>query len=168
MNAREYFSQIVLPTYEDFERDPTSVRFALLTAIALFHTLDYVNRDSGGMKGNLGALQQHVCKRCFPFRLIKDLANGVKHVEIRGPSGFRPDEIKVYSEDDVVHTEALDAGIEREYRSKTPMLWVERGGHKHFVHTDLFVVTLHLATEFSLGHVAHLRPPLQLVYRDRE
>lgn len=165
MNPREYFSQIVLPTYLDFESDPTNLRKVFLTAIVLFHTLDYINKEDGGAKGHLGNLQERTCNQCLAFRLIKDIANGAKHVEIRRPKVFWPDEMQVYSKHDVAFSETLKNGIQREYRNRKSMLWVERDGRKHFVHTELFVVINYLAYEFLLGNTSCLEPPLQLVYR---
>jgi hypothetical protein len=71
MDADRYFEQIVDPTIADFEANPTSVRHAFLAAVAVFHTIDYLNakRDRKNFRDANA-----------DFALVDRIAHAFKHV----------------------------------------------------------------------------------------
>lgn len=166
MDAQEYFTAIVMPTYREFEQERLDRRRALLAALVLYHLLDYVNADRGGNEGNLGALQKKTCERYGMFRLVKVIANGTKHAEVRGPDPFSPDAITAAAAGTVLDRRELEQGRIREHRATTPMLWCIFQGQRVFVDLALFATLQYLAREFGLRGADGLDLPMQLVYKD--
>jgi hypothetical protein len=46
-NLERYVDEIVAPTINDFEENPTSVRHAFLGCVATFHAIDYLAETVG-------------------------------------------------------------------------------------------------------------------------
>ena len=166
MNAQKYFNDMVVPTYKEFERDRLNRRRALLASLVLYHLLDYVNADTAGTKGSLGALKKKTRERCAAFRAVEAIASGTKHVEVRGPDRFSPDEIAALAAGTVIDRREVEQGTIREHRTDRPMLWYYFEGQRHFVDVDLFVTLKYLAYEFGLHAANDIELPMKLVYRD--
>jgi len=166
MNAQQYFTDVVVPTYKEFEQDRQSTRRALLAALVLYHLLDYVNADKRGTKGKLGALLAETRKRCASFQVVEAIANGTKHVEVRGPDRFSPDAIALVDGGTVIDRREIEEGKSREFKTTRPMLWVEFHGHRHFVDVDLYAALVYFVHEFRLSGPQSLELPLQVVFKD--
>ena len=166
MNAQKYFVDIVVPTYREFERDRLNLRRALLASLVLYHMLDYVNADIDGKKGNLGTLLEKTRKRCAVFRAVEAIANGTKHVELRGPDRFSPDDIATFSAGTVLDRRKIEQGTIREFKTERAMLWLEFKSHRHFVDVDLFAALKYLADKFGLHGADDIELPMQLAYKD--
>lgn len=164
MRAREYFQEYVLPTYRDFQEKPDDVRLAHLTALTIYHTLDFIRNDRGWSKGKLANKQTQFAKKCFGFGLAKDMTNGFKHAKIRDVKEFDPSDIKLLSKQDVFHLERDEEGTLRKYRSVKPMLYMELGGHKSYVSVSLYTAMFFLDQKFCLGGLLGIDLPLQLTY----
>ena len=75
MDPARYLKEIVRPTLEEFERDPTSVRRAFIACVVTFHTLDY-----------LGGSRQKFGQACPEFATVDRVAHAFKHVETGHPN----------------------------------------------------------------------------------
>jgi hypothetical protein len=166
MNAQKYFVDMVVPTYREFERDRLDRRRALLASLVLYHLLDYVNADTGGTKGSLSALLEKTRKRCAAFRVVEAIANGTKHVEVRGPDRFSPDHIAAVAGGTVLDHREIEQGMIREFKTERRLLWLDFKKQRHFVDIDLFVTLNYLADEFRLCGADNIELPMQLVYKD--
>ena len=164
MNAQKYFDNMVVPTYREFERDRLYQRRALLASLVLYHLLDYVNADTAGTKGTLGALKQKTGERCAAFKVVKAIANGTKHVKLRGPDQFSPDQIAAVAGGTVLDHREIENGTIREFKTERPML--EFKNKRHFVDVVLFATLRYLADEFGLCGADNIELPMQLVYKD--
>jgi hypothetical protein len=96
MTLREYLDDVCEPNFEDFVREPTSVRKAWASATSLFHFIDCLaihrGQDVAKIKGEI-ALQ-------FPtLHALADIANASKHFELnRGErTGLSADHFRVGS-----------------------------------------------------------------------
>src|SRR6266478_2369805 len=79
MTPREYLEGVCEPNFEDFVREPTSIRKAWASATSLFHFIDCLaihrGQDPAKIKGEM-ALQ-------FPaLSVLADVANASKHFEL--------------------------------------------------------------------------------------
>ncbi|MDA9407926.1 hypothetical protein [Bradyrhizobium sp. CCBAU 45384] len=77
MEIERYFELIVEPTIADFEANPTSVRHAFLAALAVFHSIDYLNakRDRKNFRD-----------ASADFALVDRIAHAFKHVHTGHPA----------------------------------------------------------------------------------
>ncbi len=75
MDPGRYLEEIVRPTLEEYERDPTSVRRAFIACVVTFHTLDY-----------LGGSRQKFGQACPDFATVDRIAHAFKHVETGHPN----------------------------------------------------------------------------------
>jgi hypothetical protein len=163
MNAQTYFTDIVLPTYAEFENNPTCKRRAMLATLVLFHLLDYQIADARENKGHLGNLKKKVCGECVAFGAIAAIATGVKHVEIKGPDKFSPEEIETLPAGTIVERFQHESQV-RVFKTPKPMLWFEYKKQRHFLYIDLYVSLQYLATAFELSGAEEMQLPLQLCY----
>jgi hypothetical protein len=72
-----YIEEVVEPTFNDFEADPTPRR-AFLAAVAIFHAVDRAGEDSG-RKGS-GNLRKNWGDRSAEFKIVDVVAHKFKHV----------------------------------------------------------------------------------------
>jgi len=166
VNAQMYFVDIVLPTYKEFERDRLNRRRAQLASLVLYHLLDYVNADTGGKKGDLGLLLEATRKRCSAFQGIEAIANGTKHVEVRGPDHFSPADIAAYSAGTILDRLNTEQGMVREFKTERSMFWFDFKDQRYFVDVALFATLTYLAEEHGLDGADGIENPMQLIYRD--
>lgn len=78
-DAQTYFEEIVIPTINDFEQEPTSVRRAFLASVALFHTVDYLAAQSGFP--NKGNLRKQLRAESPDFAIVDRVAHAFKHLQ---------------------------------------------------------------------------------------
>ena len=69
MDAEDYVKLVVIPVVEDLEKNPNSIRHALVASIMLYHTIDYIRYGRGS----------NSTKSLRRFRVIQDIANLTKH-----------------------------------------------------------------------------------------
>jgi hypothetical protein len=138
----------------------------LLASLVLYHLLDYVNATGAGKKGSLGTLLEKTRKQCAAFRGVEAMANGTKHVEVRGPDRFSPRDIAAFDTGTVLDCREVEQGMISEFKIDRPMLWFDFGDQRHFVDVDLFVTLRHLAGEFGLDGADNIESPMQLAYKD--
>ena len=76
MNAKQYMSEIVEPTIDDFANNPTSLRHAFLACVVTFHTVDYLAapKKSAQRRENFRSLSPD-------FAAIDRIAHAFKHVQ---------------------------------------------------------------------------------------
>jgi hypothetical protein len=77
MEIDRYFEQIVEPTIENFEANPTSVRHAFLAAVVVFHAIDYLPHRTASS----ASLRNKFRKECADFAIVDRIAHAFKHVE---------------------------------------------------------------------------------------
>lgn len=94
------------------------------------------------------------------------MANGTKHVEVRGPDRFSPDDIAAFAVGTVLDRRKIEQGTIREFKIDRPMLWFDFRDQRHFVDVDLFVTLKYLADEFGLRGAANVELPMQLACKD--
>jgi hypothetical protein len=71
-----YLSEIVEPTIEDFEKEPTSLRHAFLACVATYHAVDYLTYPTKRPAN----LKQEWRKESRAFAIVDDVAHAFKHV----------------------------------------------------------------------------------------
>jgi hypothetical protein len=83
-NAFTFLKSMVIPDYRDFISQPTDIRRAFHLAASLFHLRDWVQFDYGQLKGwsDVWQLQRFLESKCEDFRLIRDIANASKHLDV--------------------------------------------------------------------------------------
>lgn len=79
MDARTYLDEIVRPTIEEYEAEPTSIRRGLLACIVTCHTLDYMAQPLEPKK-----LRNSWRKDCAAFKVVDEYAHACKHVSTSG------------------------------------------------------------------------------------
>ena len=167
MNAQEYFDVIVVPTYEEFQQDRSNRRRALLASlVVIYHLLDYVIADRGGTKGRLAVLQKQTGERCAAFKGVEALANGTKHVKLRGPDPFSPDDIEALAVGSILDCRKIEQVTIREFKTDVPMFWFCFEDKKHFVDVDLFAALKYVTREFELHGADNIQLPMQLIYKN--
>lgn len=86
-NAHEFFDIHVMPTYEDWSKDPINIRLAMSAAVVLNHMADYVwhtykaldpvrifnTKTCGDFRAELAIRNPH-------FAIIRDVAEAHKHL----------------------------------------------------------------------------------------
>ena len=80
-----YLEIIVEPTFDDFKRNPTSVRHAFLACVTIFHASDraaYPAKPSNTLK--------EWRKNSRDFKLVEIIANHFKHVKSNDEKGSGP------------------------------------------------------------------------------
>jgi hypothetical protein len=75
-DLRRYIELIVEPTFEDFQRNPMSVRHAFLACVAIYHAVDRVSYPK--KPGNLG---KEWGKKSWEFLIVDMVAHHFKHVK---------------------------------------------------------------------------------------
>jgi hypothetical protein len=83
MDIERYFEQIVDPTIKDFEANPTSVRHAFLAAVAVFHSIDYLEYATKSP-----SLRSKFRKKCADFATVDRIAHAFKHVKTGHPDNI--------------------------------------------------------------------------------
>ena len=73
-----YLEVIVDPTFDDFYRDPSSIRLAYLACVAIFHAVDRAAEES---KKSSAAIRQKWGKESMEFHIVDILAHHFKHVQ---------------------------------------------------------------------------------------
>jgi hypothetical protein len=87
VSAREYLDKIVVPDFEEFESDTTSLRKAFHCAQSLFHLHDWVFQDHKPTFSDCSdekCLSQKLAAESRDFAIIRDIANASKHMSLRG------------------------------------------------------------------------------------
>lgn len=79
MQSQRYLTEIVDPTISDFEKNPTSVRHALLACMVTFHCIDYLAAPKRPR-----SLRQKFRADSPEFEIVDRVAHAAKHVKI-GP-----------------------------------------------------------------------------------
>jgi hypothetical protein len=72
----EYLDTIVEPTFEDFCRNPKSMRHAFLACVVAYHAID----RAGPRPGKPGNLTKQWREASVYFLLVEAIANKLKHV----------------------------------------------------------------------------------------
>lgn len=87
--AHEFFDTHVKPTYEEWIKDPTSIRLAMNVAVALNQTTDhlwhaYAKVDPSRVfcTTNSAAFREELTRRYAHFAIIRDVAEAHKHVRL--------------------------------------------------------------------------------------
>ncbi len=75
-DLQRYLDLIVGPTFEDFKRNPGSVRHAYLACLVAYHAIDRVSYP-----GSPGNLRKEGCEQSIEFMLIEQVALHLKHVK---------------------------------------------------------------------------------------
>ncbi len=78
-----YLEQIVEPTFEEFKKNPTSVRHAFLACVAIYHAIDRVRRPPGNLRKEWG-------KKSLESKLVDVVAHHFKHVKSNDEKMRRP------------------------------------------------------------------------------
>jgi hypothetical protein len=73
----EYLDLIVKPTFEEFKRNPISVRLAYLACVATYHAV-----DRAAYPGRPRAILERWRKQSLELRLVEIVALHFKHVKI--------------------------------------------------------------------------------------
>jgi hypothetical protein len=84
-SAREYFDDVVVPDFDDFIGDTTSLRKAFHCANSLFHLHDWVISEHPEAFQNCKTardLAKFLATQSSDFLIVKDLANATKHMHI--------------------------------------------------------------------------------------
>ncbi|CAH1088927.1 hypothetical protein [Candidatus Nitrotoga sp. 1052] len=87
--AHEFFDTHVAPTYEEWIKDPTSIRLAMSAAIALNQMADhlwhaYTNVDPSRVFNTVSpsAFRAELGRRHAHFAIVRDVAEAHKHVKL--------------------------------------------------------------------------------------
>jgi hypothetical protein len=83
-NSRDFLEQLVVPSFEELEKQPTSSRAAITAAIFCWHLRDWVWAQHKPYLKALGVhtfdeLTVHLIAKCPAFEAIQGIANGSKH-----------------------------------------------------------------------------------------
>lgn len=83
-NAREFFDEIVVPDFNEFKRDTSSLRTALHSALSLYHLHEWIFASHRCELGHSKArdFDKALCADFQEFQLIRDVANAAKHMEL--------------------------------------------------------------------------------------
>jgi hypothetical protein len=73
-----YLEVIVDPTFDDFCKNPASLRHAYLACVSIFHAIDRAAEESGSRSAHL---RQVWCKESLEFKLVDIIAHHFKHVQ---------------------------------------------------------------------------------------
>jgi hypothetical protein len=76
MDANSYMTEIVEPTINDFEANPTSVRHAFLACVVTFHSLDYLTHPQ-----KPASRRQLFREKSADFAMVDRIAHAFKHVQ---------------------------------------------------------------------------------------
>ena len=76
MDPGRFLAEIVKPTIDEYEADPTSVRRAFLACAATFHTVDWLAHP-----GKPAALRQKFRNACPEFAIVDDIEHAFKHTK---------------------------------------------------------------------------------------
>jgi len=79
-----YLDDIVEPTFEDFKRNPRSLRHAYLACLVTYHAIDRVTYPK-----NPGNLRKQWKKASVQFAIVDMIAHKVKHV-VSDDEKYRP------------------------------------------------------------------------------
>ena len=77
-----YLDEIVEPTINELQENPTSVRHAFLACVAVFHTIDYLAFPD---KKAPRALRQKFGRKSPEFAMVDNVAHAFKHVVAGNP-----------------------------------------------------------------------------------
>ena len=77
-----YLDEIVEPTINELQENPTSVRHAFLACVAVFHTIDYLAFPD---KKAPRALRQKFGRKSPKFAMVDNVAHAFKHVVAGNP-----------------------------------------------------------------------------------
>lgn len=84
LDARDFLTEIVEPTIEQFARTPSSRRLAFLACVSTFHLLDYIEPDDDGRRRNLRNIYR---RESAAFELVDRVAHAFKHAVATGRPG---------------------------------------------------------------------------------
>jgi hypothetical protein len=83
-----YLDEFIVPTIEDFEKNPSSVRHAFLACVATFHGVDYLAHPK-----KPGNLRKQWCERSNDFKVVDEVAHAFKHVTNGKPRELKSKEV---------------------------------------------------------------------------
>jgi hypothetical protein len=109
-----FLTEVVTPTVAEFAADPGHVRRAVLAAIVVNHAADYLFAAREHLRQqhrSVSALREALGEFSFAFRMVRDVADAAKHVELNRISAElrTVDGVAVYQADLGVGLEAFDA-----------------------------------------------------------
>ena len=161
MTPAEYVQAVVMPTVREFMQKPDDRRLAYLSAIAAFHTLDYLMRTA---KPATRAAEDAELKRIrdplradlsYWYDAIEGMANGTKHC------GRRPDQDARFKPGDERYVPAFAVDVEGagadQGRWDGPGLLVTVGDEQVFVDNALGYFLLAGARHFP-DHIPSIQP----------
>ena len=121
-----YLKHIVEPTFEDWNKNPSSTRHAFLSCLTVYHAVDraaYPKRP--------GQLLKLWRKESVEFAVIEIVANQLKHVKASEASGpFIPLSFVVFGKNKVEHNATAEEGYRMELRN----LWFAVRDAIRFLH----------------------------------
>jgi hypothetical protein len=80
-----YIEVIVEPTFDEFKRNPRSVRYAFLSCVTIYHAV-----DRAAYPDKHGNLLREWRKKSLEFKLVEIVANHFKHVKASDEKVTRP------------------------------------------------------------------------------
>ena len=83
-DVKRYIELIVEPTFEDFKKNPASIRHAFLACVAIYHTIDRITYPKSS-----GNLRRRWRERCRGFLIVDMVTHHFKHVESDIEEGVR-------------------------------------------------------------------------------
>ncbi|ULO24176.1 hypothetical protein [Methylocystis sp. SB2] len=83
MTPREYLDTICRPSFEEFRAEPASIRRAWISAAALYHFADCLEKSRNE---GMPIIRERLSVAFPRFQALADIANAGKHLELdRGP-----------------------------------------------------------------------------------
>lgn len=80
--ARNFFTEVVLPTVEEYSVAIVDTRRARLAAIVLYHMADYWQLENSAAFQKISSAHEHLISVCPEFLIIRDVADATKHCEL--------------------------------------------------------------------------------------
>lgn len=77
-NAETFFNEMVLPQYEEFLRNNSFSRYALLTTIMAYHLYEWVHKKKFTLDEFKAAYPAHT-RLAQDFEVARNITNGTKH-----------------------------------------------------------------------------------------
>ena len=81
-DAKTYFTQVVIPTCDEFQGSPTDAGLAANAVVSLNHVLDWVSKESNIA---FDTFKRDVETKCQAIKALRELANGIKHPGSKWP-----------------------------------------------------------------------------------
>jgi len=95
MSARDFFDIVVLPQYEDFRKNNSSRRHALLSVVVTYHMFEWANNQTKFTLDCFKSLYADDALLADHFELARGITNGNKHfcskIKTMSQEGFSSD-----------------------------------------------------------------------------